>query len=45
VRPNVHASLEKAGFNTLVGENNICSHINIALKRAHELVGTDEPQE
>lgn len=44
VRPNVHASLEKAGFNEFIGKENICSHINIALKRAHELVGTDEPE-
>lgn len=44
VRPNVHASLEKAGFNEIVGRENICSHINIALKRAHELVGTDVPE-
>ena len=30
--------LEKAGFNDLLGKENICSHINIALARAEELL-------
>jgi SulP family sulfate permease len=38
VNPQVNAVLQKAGFNQLVGEENICSHINIALERAKELI-------
>jgi SulP family sulfate permease len=34
----VQAVLHKAGFDKMLGENNICSHINIALERAKELV-------
>ncbi len=30
--------LEKSGFNDLLGKENICSHINIALARAEELL-------
>ena len=36
VNPSVHAVLVKSGFNELVGEENICSHINIALAKARE---------
>lgn len=36
VNPSVHAVLVKSGFNELVGEENICSHINIALAKAGE---------
>ncbi len=39
VNPEVHAALEKAGFYDSVGKENICSHINIALERAKEIVG------
>ncbi len=42
VNEKVHASLEKSGFNELLGEENICSHINIALERARELVDVTE---
>lgn len=38
VLPNVEAVLAKAGFNELLGQENICSHINLALKRAGEMV-------
>ena len=38
VNPKVHAVLEHAGFYRIVGENNICSHINLALARAKEIV-------
>mgnify|MGYP004627061587 FL=1 len=38
VNPSVHAALEKAGFYASVGKENICSHINIALERAKEIV-------
>ncbi len=39
VNPHVHAALGKAGFYESVGEENICSHIKIALDRAKEIVG------
>ena len=39
VNPEVHAAREKAGFYDSVGKENICSHINIALERAKEIVG------
>ena len=38
VVPRVHAALQKAGFYDVVGEPNICSHINIALERAKEIL-------
>lgn len=38
VIPKVHETLRKAGFNDLVGEENICSHIDIALEKAREMV-------
>jgi len=38
VNPTVQAVLHKAGFDTMLGEDNICSHINIALDRARQLV-------
>lgn len=38
VNEKVHATLNKSGFYELLGEENICSHINLALKRAEELV-------
>ncbi len=45
VRPNVNATLVKAGFNDIVGADNICSHINIALAKAKEIVGEGEKVE
>ncbi len=38
VNPTVQAVLHKAGFDTLLGEENICSHINLALERAKQLI-------
>ena len=38
VNPTVQAVLHKAGFDAMLGEDNICSHINIALDRARQLV-------
>ncbi len=38
VNENVHASLAKAGLINTLGEQNVCSHINIALRRAAEIV-------
>ena len=37
VNPTVQAVLHKSGFDTMLGEENICSHINIALDRARQL--------
>ena len=39
VNPTVQAVLHKSGFDTMLGEDNICSHINIALERARRLLG------
>ena len=38
VNEKVQAVLHKAGFDAMLGEQNICSHINIALDRARLLV-------
>ena len=38
VNENVQAVLHKAGFDQMLGEENICSHINIALERAKSLI-------
>ena len=37
VNPQVMKVIEDAGMDDIVGKENICSHINIALKRAEEL--------
>ena len=37
VNEKVQAVLHKAGFDQMLGEENICSHINIALERAKQL--------
>jgi SulP family sulfate permease len=37
VNPNVHAVLEKAHFYDIIGEDHICSHIDLALEKAKEL--------
>ena len=38
VVPKVNAQLEHAGFYNLIGKDNICSHINLALERAKEIM-------
>lgn len=38
VNPKVQAALYKSGFKELVGEEYICSHINIALAKANEIM-------
>ena len=38
VNEKVQAVLHKAGFDQMLGEENICSHINIALERAKQLI-------
>lgn len=35
----VHKQLEKARFYDILGSKNICSHINLALERAKEIIG------
>lgn len=35
----VHKQLEKARFYVILGNKNICSHINLALERANEIIG------
>lgn len=39
VNEKVHATLARAGFCEMLGQENICSHINIALAKAREIVG------
>ncbi len=38
VNPQVMKVIEDAGMDAVVGKENICSHINIALKRAEEIL-------
>jgi len=38
VNPRVQQVLHKSGFDTLLGEENICSHITLALARAKEIL-------
>lgn len=40
VRPNVRQSLEKTGFDKLLGNENICDNIHIALDRAKYILQT-----
>ncbi|MBR5076148.1 MAG: sulfate permease [Bacteroidales bacterium] len=42
VNPNVMKVLENAGMDDLVGKENICSHINLALKRAEEILAENK---
>lgn len=39
VNPKVQAVLERNHFNELLGEENICNHIDLALQRARQIVG------
>lgn len=39
VNPKVHSVLEKAHFYDIIGEDHICSHIDLALEKAKELAG------
>lgn len=44
VNKKVHATLEEAGFYNLIGQENICPNINVALERAKEVLEeTKEP--
>ena len=38
VSEKVHSQLQKAHFYDILGEKNICSHINLALERAKEII-------
>lgn len=38
VTKKVHSQLDKAGFYDIVGQDNICSHIDIALDRAKKII-------
>ena len=38
VNENVHKALEKAGFYELLGKENICPNINIAIERAKKII-------
>lgn len=38
VRPDVRIMLEKAGFEEIIGKENICDNINIALERAKQFL-------
>ena len=42
VNPKVHTALQKAGFYQLLGEQNICPDINIALTRAQAILGNKD---
>ncbi|MBR4843177.1 MAG: sulfate permease [Bacteroidaceae bacterium] len=41
VNPQVMKVIEDAGMDDIVGKENICSHINIALKRAEEILARE----
>ena len=38
VNEKVHHALRKSGFYELLGEENICPNINVALDRANQLI-------
>ncbi len=38
VRPSVQETLHKAGFDQLIGMENVCSHIQLALQRAQDIL-------
>ena len=42
VNPTVMKVLENAGMDAVVGKENICSHINLALKRAEEILAENK---
>lgn len=39
VNDKVRSVLEKSGFDELVGKENICSNIHLALERASDIIG------
>lgn len=44
VNEQVHSALEKAGFYELVGQENICSHIDLAVAKAREFMAGRETE-
>ena len=38
VNDKVHTTLQKSGFYQLLGEDNICPNINVALERAEAIL-------
>lgn len=42
VKPNVHVMIEKSNIPGMIGENNICSNVSIALDRANEVLASIE---
>ena len=44
VNPKVHNVLKRSGFYQLIGESNICPHINVALARAREITASTQEQ-
>ncbi len=42
VVPNVRATLEKAGFDAIIGKENICDHIDTALIKAQQILDNQE---
>lgn len=40
VKPNVHKMIEKSDIPQMIGEENICKHISIALQRAKEVLSS-----
>ena len=42
VNENVHATLHNSGFYSLLNEENICPHINAALKRAQNIINSEQ---
>lgn len=42
VNENVHATLHNSGFYSLLNEENICPHINAALKRAQNIINLEQ---
>ncbi|HCO68449.1 MAG TPA: sodium-independent anion transporter, partial [Dysgonomonas sp.] len=45
VLPNVREALENAGMDKIVGRENICDNINLALKRADEFLAEESTSE
>lgn len=42
VNENVHATLHNSGFYSLLNEENICPHVNAALKRAQNIINSEQ---
>ena len=42
VNPKVHEVLMRNDFGTIVGDDNILPHINLALKRANEVLNLND---